>query len=108
MSNDLLETRKAGARAGFESGGDDIWAAFEPVEAGLPPAAPFADRTAGRFVRTPWSRSDHSGADGGGGVMSILHGRVFEKVGVHVSTVIGEFTTEFRKEIPGADDILWF
>ena len=97
------EARKTRARAWFEALRDDICAAFEALEDDLPAGAPGADRAAGRFVRTPWKRTDHTGADGGGGVMSLLKGRVFEKVGVHVSTVFGEFAPEFRKEIPGAD-----
>ncbi len=98
MDAGQLEGRKARARAWFESLRDDICAAFEALEN----EAPYGP-TAGRFVRTPWTRTDHTGAAGGGGVMAMMKGRLFEKVGVHVSTVFGEFAPEFRAQIPGAD-----
>ena len=101
---DIVETRKGQARAWFETLRDEIVTVFETIEDALPAAAPLADRPAGRFVRTPWTRTDHSGKPGGGGVMAMMKGRVFEKVGVHVSTVFGEFAPEFRNDIPGAAD----
>jgi len=97
----LLDSHKARARAWFEGLRDDICAALEALEDEAP--AVLYGPTAGRFVRTPWSRTDHTGAPGGGGVMAMMRGRLFEKVGVHVSTVHGEFAPEFRKEISGAD-----
>jgi coproporphyrinogen III oxidase len=96
-----LESHKARTRAWFEELRDSICTAIERVEDEAPPD--LYQGPAGRFVRTPWNRTDHTGAPGGGGEMAMLHGRVFEKAGVHVSTVSGEFAPEFRKEIPGAE-----
>src|SRR5215472_3066701 len=104
MDNAKTEPRKATVTRWFENLRDRIIAAFEDIERTLPAGAPLSDRPAGRFSRTPWQRTDHGGGPGGGGVMAGMKGRVFEKVGVHVSAVFGEFAPEFRKEIPGAAD----
>ena len=96
------DDRKRRARAWFEGLRDDLHAAFEAIEdeadEALHPGAP------GRFERTPWDRSDDPEIEHGGGVMGMLRGRVFEKAGVHCSTVEGEFSEEFRAMIPGAAD----
>ncbi|MBQ1543861.1 oxygen-dependent coproporphyrinogen oxidase [Caulobacter sp. CCUG 60055] len=91
----LLDARKAQARAWFESLRDRIMAAFEALEDAAPAA--LYGPTPGRFDRKPWTREA-----GGGGVMGMMHGRFFEKVGVHVSTVHGTFPPDMAKTVPGA------
>jgi coproporphyrinogen III oxidase len=85
--------RRQRAAAWFATLRDRICAALEAVE------FEFAGKFAGGFERRDWQRPG-----GGGGTMAVMKGRVFEKVGVNVSTVFGEFAPEFRAEIPGAVD----
>ena len=99
-----VETQKTRAEGWFQLLRDQICRNFERLEEEAKgPFFPEA-QTPGQFQRTPWERTDHSGAKGGGGVMSILKGRVFEKVGVHCSSVFGEFAPEFRGQIPGSNE----
>lgn len=99
------------ARAWFAELRDRICAEFERIEAELDPhllggelAERFADNPAGRFEYTPWQRDDNSVDDAGGGTIGLMKGRVFEKVGVNISTVAGNFSEEFAKQIPGASE----
>ncbi len=92
------DERNARAKAWFETLRDRICAAFEAIE----DEGALDGRPAGRFERKAWTRPSQDG-DAGGGVTSIMRGRVFEKVGVNVSTVYGTFASEFAKTIPGAE-----
>ena len=96
-----IDTKKHTASAWFRTLRDAICADFEAIEDAV--TGPHADRPAGRFVRESWDRTDHSGNPGGGGEMSMLHGRVFEKAGVHISVVHGEFSPDFAKQMPGTE-----
>ena len=102
MNEESLEDRKETAQVWFESLRDEVCKECERLEREL--SGPLGDRPAGSFERKSWSRPTEDRGDGGGGTMSILHGRVFEKMGVNVSTVFGRFAPEFAREMPGAEE----
>src|SRR4029078_2101781 len=85
----------------FASLRDSLCAAFEAIEDEYQGAP---DRAPGRFARKTWTRPMPEGGDGGGGTIAVMKGRVFEKVGVNISTVYGRFEPQFAKEIPGAEE----
>ena len=91
-----IDEQQQAARDWFESLRDRICAAFEAIEQE-------ADSDA-RFVFQAWDRVDEDGSPGGGGVRGVMKGRVFEKVGVNVSTVGGSFSPEFARTIHGAEE----
>ena len=100
-SDSEIETRKTRARAWFEDLQRSIIGDFEALEREAPAA--IYPGNAGQFTRTDWRRdTDQNGADQGGGVMGMMRGRLFEKVGVHTSTVHGAFAPDFARQVKGA------
>jgi len=92
-----IETKKRDAEDWFRTLRNQICAKFETIE-----DAGHGEAPAGRFERKQWQRPTDDGSNGGGGEISAMRGRVFEKVGVNISTVSGIFSEQFRKEIKGA------
>ncbi|WP_417254275.1 oxygen-dependent coproporphyrinogen oxidase [Celeribacter sp.] len=108
--SDEMKTEKDRASAWFRSLRDQIVSAFEALE-DTQVSGPFADRPAGRFEVTKTQRQSDDGTDAGGGLMSVMRdGRVFEKIGVNVSTVYGSLgeraqnAMAARKGLPGMKD----
>lgn len=93
----LYRERQTMAEDWFRNLRNDICDAFEAIEQDYVTTHPNVG-SAGKFEQTPWQRDG-----GGGGVMSVMRGQVFEKVGVNISTVNGEFSEAFRGQIPGTD-----
>jgi coproporphyrinogen III oxidase len=91
-----LDHEQQAARTWFEALRDRICAEFEAIEAEA--------RSDARFTFLPWDRVDDAGGPGGGGVRGVMKGKVFEKVGVNVSTVFGRFNPDFAKSIMGAEE----
>jgi coproporphyrinogen III oxidase len=100
MTHSTLEEQKRRAQEWFSGLRDKICGAFESAEDALTGHQSVLEP--GRFVKKQWSREVKDGTDGGGGVMAVMHGRVFEKVGVNISTTYGIFSEDFRKQVPGA------
>ena len=108
--SDPAEQQKSRAAAWFRSLRNDIVAAFEHLEE-TQTEGPFAGQPAGKFEVTKTERQSDDGSDAGGGLMSVMRGgRVFEKVGVNISTVFGtlgeraQMSMAARKGIPGMKD----
>lgn len=97
------DDQKARATSWFKELRDIICNEFEALENELD-GGPKCKMPVGQFKRQTWERVNEDGSVGGGGEMSIMKGRVFEKVGVNISEVYGTFSQEFRKEIPGAQE----
>jgi coproporphyrinogen III oxidase len=97
MTTPLPDARKDKAARWFRALRDDLCDRLEALEIEAPEAT--APGEPCRFVRKPWSRPD-----GGGGEISMLEGRVFEKAGVHISVVHGQFSAEFARQMPGTDE----
>ena len=102
VTDKTLEDRKETAQVWFEALRDDICKECEHLEREL--SAARSERASGTFERRDWSRPTEDATHGGGGTIAILRGRVFEKMGVNVSTVYGRLSPEFAHEIPGADN----